>query len=198
MKNFLETPVHEVPSRRDSSMSIEQALQQNPDMVAPLEIIEKLRVVSVQYYSFDGLLHEGQIVVDGRLQEDIRQIFELLQTERFPVEAVIPASDPRYLWNDDSLMNVNVSSSFNYRVIAGTSKLSLHAHGQAFDINPFLNPYIGTTGIVQPTGATYDISRPGTIRTDSPLVELCTRLGWVWGGHWTDRKDYQHFEKRLD
>lgn len=182
----------------DSNMSLKEALLQNPLMQAPQEIMEGLSLVSVQYYSFDRHLHEGQIVVDRRLEDDVRKIFKTIVLEKFPVQAVVPSSDSRYMWDDNLLMNANISSAFNYRTIAGTPKLSLHALGQAIDINPLLNPYIGVTGNVSPEGATYDINRIGTIREDSFLVKLCNDLGWTWGGHWQDRKDYQHFEKRLD
>lgn len=179
-------------------MSFEEARTQNPAMKAPQEILERLCLVSVQYYSFDGLLHEGQIVVDRRLEDDVKTIFDAIVRERFPLQAVIPASDSCFVWDDNVLMNANITSAFNYRTIAGTEKLSLHALGQAIDINPLFNPYIGATGNVSPEGAIYDSARLGTITSDSFLVKLFTELGWMWGGYWTDRKDYQHFEKKLD
>lgn len=179
-------------------MNLEEALRQNPAMVAPKEILERMRLVSVRYYSFDDALHAGQIVVDYRLEDDIIKVFEAIVTERFPIHAAIPSSDSRYEWDDNRLMAANVSSSFNYRTIAGTQKLSLHALGQAIDINPLLNPYISSTGNVSPEGAVYDITKPGTIGKTSFLVGLFYGLGWTWGGYWQDRKDYQHFEKKLD
>lgn len=193
MENFLENN-----KVIDSRMSLAEALAQNPLINAPQEILERLALVSVQYYSFDGLLHEGQIVIDRRLEDDVRKIFEAIVLERFPVQAVIPSSDSQYVWDDGLLMSANVSSSFNYRTIAGTQTLSLHALGQAIDINPLLNPYIGVTGNVAPEGAAYDTTKLGTIKAGSFLVKLFTELGWEWGGSWEGVKDYQHFEKGLD
>ncbi len=181
----------------DSSLSLEEALAQNPQFKAPYEILENLALVSVEYYSFDTFLHRGQMVVDISLVEDVKKVFEAIRKEKFPIHAVIPASDTRYKWDDALLMDSNITSAFNYRRIADTNNLSLHALGRAMDINPRFNPYIGVSGSVQPQGAIYDITRPGTISGDSFLVKLFEKLGWEWGGHWKDRKDYQHFQKKL-
>jgi hypothetical protein len=36
---------------------------------------------------------------------------------------------------------------------------------------------------------------PGSILSGSFIVKRFAEAGWQWGGNWTDRKDYQHFEK---
>ena len=107
---------------------------------------------------------------------------------------MIPISDSQFQGSDELSMKANNTSGFNYRNISGTQKRSNHALGRAIDINPLLNPYI-KDGTTQPTGAIYDSKRPGTITADSPVVIFLIERGWQWGGHWTDRKDYQHFEK---
>lgn len=182
----------------DSDMSKESALAQNPNSVAPEEIINDLRALTVQYYSFDNLLHQGQIVVHKNIENDIRKVFEQILLSRFPVHAVIPASHPRYQWRDELLMEDNITSCFNYRTKVGKpSEVSLHGYGLALDINPKLNPYIGTNGDIQPKGATYDTSVLGSITEGDFLVEIFDSLGFEWGGRWTTIKDYQHFQKRL-
>jgi hypothetical protein len=99
-------------------------------------------------------------------------------------------------------MEDNVSSGFNYRLIAGTDKPSLHALGRAFDINPRQNPYIRYERreiIAQPKQSKWDKSRPGTLFADHPLVKMMEGFGWEWGGHWSQesgRTDYQHFQKK--
>jgi len=70
----------------------------------------------------------------------------------------------------------------------------MHAYGYALDINPMQNPYIKGK-IVVPPGALYDINKPGTLISSSPVVKIFIRLGWTWGGNWKSLKDYQHFEK---
>ena len=109
-----------------------------------------------------------------------------------------------YDGDDYRLMAENISSGFNYRQIAGTDKLSLHAYGLAFDINPVQNPYIHKLDnkiVVDPPGAKYDPAESGALANDHRLVQFLTKRGWVWGGSWTlektGRVDYQHFEKPL-
>lgn len=178
----------------DSAMSYEEAIAQNPDNPCPKEILLKQQLIEVQYLSFDGKIHQGQIVVDQDLVEDVKATFVLLLAEKFPVTSAIPISDPRFRWDDETSMQANNSSGFNYRTIAKSTKLSNHALGQAFDINPKLNPYI-REDFVQPEGAVYDPSKPGTLTPESKVVAFLKEKGWEWGGEWKDRKDYQHFEK---
>jgi len=47
-----------------------------------------------------------------------------------------------YGGDDDLAVADNNTSCFNYRVVAGSTKLSRHALGLAIDINPFYNPYV--------------------------------------------------------
>ncbi|MFA6136364.1 MAG: M15 family metallopeptidase [Candidatus Paceibacterota bacterium] len=181
----------------DSNLTEQEVKLQNPLLPCPEEILENQKVLGVRYWSFDNKLHQGQIVIDKRLEKDIIQIFEAIEKEEFPITSVVPASDPKFHWDDAVLMDKNNTSAFNYRTIAGQEKLSLHAFGQAIDINPRLNPYINKDGIVEPSGATRDLSKPGTIADDSFLIKLFEELGWEWGGRWKEIKDYQHFQKPI-
>jgi peptidoglycan L-alanyl-D-glutamate endopeptidase CwlK len=181
----------------DSNLSEAEAKSQNPLLLCPAEILARQTVLKVSYWSFDGAMHEGRLVLDERLVPDMQKVFEAMDKEKFPLQSVIPAADPRFKWDDDALMDKNNTSAFNYRVIAGTDKMSLHALGQAIDINPRTNPFYSASGAVYPKGATYDPLQPGTITADSFLVALFEELGWTWGGRWSDRKDWQHFEKSL-
>lgn len=171
---------------------------QNPETRCPAAILRRQRIITVRYWGFDGKLHAGRIVLDKRLTDDVSEVFAAMRAVHFPLASVIPISDRRFRWSDAASMAANNSSAFNYRTIAGTSKLSLHALGQALDINPALNPYIHD-GVIDPPGATYDTSRPGTISEDSFIVKMFEERGWEWGGRWTGRRtDYQHFQKPLD
>lgn len=162
----------------------------------PREITERLTAVSVRFRSFDGKEDEGSIVIDRDLAGDIKELFAFMLREQFPIASAIPISDARFDGDDESSMRANNTSAFNYRVIAGTAKLSNHALGRAIDINPLLNPFIKGE-FVQPKGAVYDPSRPGTIVANSPVVAFLKSRGWTWGGDWTSLKDYQHFEKAM-
>lgn len=172
--------------------TLEEAIE---GLEIPSGIRENLKLVEVPYISFDDLQHQGQLVIDERLSQDIQTIFAQLLENRFPIEKVIPIEN--YGWNDGASMKDNNTSAFNYRKIVGTDKLSNHSNGWALDINPRLNPYYAYDGNVYPAGAVYEPDNPGTITAGSFIVDLFTSHGWVWLGERNENKDYQHFEKRL-
>lgn len=77
-------------------------------------------------------------------------------------------------------------------------RFSNHSWGRAIDINPLTNPYVKGDKVLPPEGRQFlDRTRayPGAILAGSWVVKLFEEHGWTWGGSWTDRKDYQHFEK---
>jgi peptidoglycan L-alanyl-D-glutamate endopeptidase CwlK len=160
----------------------------------PSKIVDQQRLIDVCYFSFDGRIHKGQIVMDHRLESDVKQIFGIFLKNRFPVGSVIPIS--RFNWDDTESMLRNNTSGFNYRKIKGKNEWSNHAYGQAMDINTVQNPYVSGRH-VSPKGAKYNKKKPGTFAKGSRLVQDIKALGWAWGGEWRNMKDYQHFEKVL-
>ena len=174
----------------DSAMSFSEAIEGTN---APLEIVDSLALIDVLYYCFDGLKHQGQIIVNNDLEDDVYEIFALIEKIKFPVGKVIPIV--AYEWDDHSSMANNNSSAFNFRVIEGTKKLSLHSFGRAVDINPAQNPVIYPNGVVAPSGAKYNQQKEGSFTVESPIVDEFIRLGWHWGGNFEQPKDYHHFEK---
>ena len=173
----------------DSSLSFTEAT--NGKNIPP-EIKDSLVLVDVQYISFDGLPHSGQLIVHKNVSEEIQEIFDEILAQRFPITHAIPIS--AYDWDDEASMSANNTSAFNYREIFGTTTISNHARGLAIDINPLLNPCIAIDGTIQPAAGVYDPSKPGTIRPEDPIVTSFTSRGWRWLGH-RDRKDWQHFDK---
>jgi len=181
----------------DSNTTLSEALKK----YAPPKFKIRQRLVDLLYYSFDGKIHKGQLVIDERLAGDIREVFRVALASKFPINSVIPISDDRFFkdgkWNeDDQSMFSNNTSAFNYRTVTAGKSLSRHAYGFAIDINPVQNPYIKGK-IVLPPNAVYDTTKSGTLTYDSPVVRTFIRLGWSWGGNWKSLKDYQHFEKVL-
>jgi peptidoglycan LD-endopeptidase CwlK len=181
----------------DSRMTEKEAFD-GLDPKCPEEIRKKQRLVTIKYYSTDGQIHQGQLVLDADLVSDIKQVFALALKERFPVHSVIPISDKRFRkdgrWDDELSMEADNTSAFNYREVTGGGRLSNHAYGRAVDINTFENPYV-KGDLVLPRGAHYDPKAAGAFTADSPVVREFLRLGWAWGGAWTSPRDYQHFEK---
>lgn len=172
-------------------MTFEEAIAGSP---APKEIIENIEIVDIDYYSFDGKIHRGQIVIHKELVNDIKQVFKLMKSVKFPIQKVIPIV--KYQWSDSLSMLDNNTSAFNYRTVEGTKRLSNHATGRAIDINPFLNPYRGRTGKISPKGAEYNIKVKGTLAKNDTIVKEFLKLGWKWGGNWKTIKDWHHFEKK--
>jgi len=174
----------------DSAMSFAEAIEGS---AAPLEVIDALSLVDVIYYSFDELRHQGQIMVDAALEDDVYEIFQLIEKIKFPIGKAIPIV--AYNWEDGDSMADNNSSGFNFRVIEGTNKLSLHSFGRAIDVNPVQNPVIYPAGIIAPDGATYRPKNNGTLTAKHPVIQEFIRRGWHWGGNFEQPKDYHHFEK---
>ena len=160
---------------------------------APLEIIDYLSMVDVCYFSFDGLRHQGQIIINSELEDDVGEIFALIEKLKFPIGSVIPIVT--YGWQDGESMAANNTSGFNYRVIEGTTKLSLHSFGRAVDINPVQNPVIYPNGLIAPQGAVYNRQKKGAFTLANPIVQEFLKRGWHWGGNFEQPKDYHHFEK---
>ena len=174
----------------DSAMSFSEAIEGTP---APLEIIDSLSMIDVCYYSFDGRKHQGQVIVSREVEDDVYDLFNFIEKILFPIGKVIPIV--AYQWDDYKSMADNNTSSFNFRVIEGTTKLSMHSLGKAVDINPVQNPVIYPNGVVAPEGANYLPQEPGTLTTDHAIVQEFLRRGWHWGGNFDQPKDYHHFEK---
>lgn len=187
----------------DSNMSRDAILAQNPESPAPQSIVVSLEVLNVEYTGFDGTLHSGQITVRNNVVQDVTRFFATALEIGFPIEKVIPISNEKYVWNDEVSCDDNNSSGYNYRLIADTDRISKHAAGVAFDINPVQNIFVKYDADLNeiarfPKDAVYDEQAPGTLTKEHPLVQLMKSLGWTWGGDWTPedgRVDYQHFEK---
>jgi hypothetical protein len=173
----------------DSEYSLTEIFVQK---IIPEHIKKELRLISVEYFSFDEKLHRGQILIHKDLVKDIIEIFEIIKVQRFPIAKVIPIN--KYDWSDDLSTYDNNTSAFNYRYVKGTKKLSVHSYGRAIDINPVQNPHV-INRETSPNKKKYNSAISGTITSSSFLVKKFINRGWKWGGHWKSSKDYQHFEK---
>lgn len=160
---------------------------------------DDLRYLRVLHMGFDGKTHIGELIVNQCIAEDILEIMRELYANGYPIEKMVLIDE--YNADDEASMSDNNTSAFNYRVIAGTNRLSKHGQGLAIDINPKYNPCVKTSSgetLVQPqNGAAYvDRSREFSYKIED--TDLCYRLfkehGFVWGGEWNSLKDYQHFE----
>jgi hypothetical protein len=164
----------------------------NPDLGCSAP--EQLRAVNVSHWGYDGVVHQGRIVVDATHAERVVAIFRDLFAARFPIERMVPID--AYGGDDDASMRANNTSGFNCRRVAGTTRLSEHGLGRAIDVNPLMNPYVRGASIDPPEGAAYaDRTRTdqGMIHAGDAVVQAFERQGWGWGGYWSSGQDYQHF-----
>ena len=79
------------------------------------------------------------------------------------------------------------SGTFNYRVIAGTSRLSPHAFGIAIDLDSDKRDYW--------KWASKEAGEKRLASYANELVEIFEKNGFVWGGKWS-HFDILHFEYR--
>lgn len=161
--------------------------------------IDDLRYLKVTHWGFDQKRHVGELIVHAQVAEEVLEIFKELYEVEYPIEKMVLVDD--YYADDNLSMADNNSSAFNYRLIAGTNKLSNHAMGLAIDINPLQNPYVSGNSIMPDAGKDYidrETYQQGMIILDDPCYTAFTSRGWIWGGSWKSIKDYQHFEKEIN
>ena len=143
----------------------------------------------------------GEMVVNKNIAADVVEIFRRLYEAGYPIERMRLID----YWDadDERAMTANNSSSFNFRFISHTKKVSKHGMGMAIDINPLYNPYTktlrGGKTIVEPAAGKPYLDRNRKFKYKITRGDLCYRLfrkyGFRWGGDWKTMKDYQHFEK---
>ena len=166
--------------------------------------LDELSYCHVLFCGFDGLTHEGELIVNADIANDILDIFEELYINRYPIERMVLIDE--YDANDEMSMRDNNTSAFNYRVISGSTTLSNHSYGLAIDINPLYNPYVvkksnGETEVQPATAGDYvdrTNGNPHYILKDDLCYRLFIEHGFTWGGDWNTKKDYQHFEKKRE
>lgn len=159
-----------------------------------------LRYLLCLHRNLSGQAIVGEMVVNKSISSKVLNIFHELYKASYPIERMRLID----YWNADDEMSMrdNNSSSFNFRFISHTTKVSKHGRGVAIDINTLYNPYHKVledgTEIIEPaTGAPYldrDKSFPYKIEKGDLCYKLFTENGFEWGGEWTTCKDYQHFE----
>lgn len=181
-----------------------------PSSIFPLTSMQAQQVVKpegvvldtlkVQYVDLEGVRHEGEIICNHLITQDLREIFAELYKAKYPIERIRPISE--YGNDDERSMSNNNTSCFCYRVVSGTTKLSKHATGMAIDVNPRYNPYVHTVNgklKIEPANGKPYADRSKQYKYKITKGDLCYRLfkqhGFRWGGEWRTVKDYQHFEK---
>ena len=94
---------------------------------------ENLRYIHVLHVGFDNQVHEGELVVNKDIADDVLEIFKELYESGYQIEKVRLVDE--YDADDEASMSDNNSSAFNFRFISHTTKISKHGMGMAVDIN---------------------------------------------------------------
>jgi hypothetical protein len=159
----------------------------------------QLRVLSFRYHGFDQGTHIGQIVVNAKFAYPLATVFAKLYRMRFPIRDAAFAST----YGPHPDQSGDVTASFECRNAAAspcsksstTHHWSMHAFGEAVDLDPRENPYVGCGMTRDKTALSYlkrSRHRPGMV---TPAVRAAfASIGWGWGGSWFgSTKDYMHF-----
>lgn len=162
---------------------------------------QDLRYIRLLHVDLEGHVKHGEMVCNKAIANEVLEIFETLYEHRYPIASVRLVDD--FGASDEASMRANNSSSFCYRVVRGSKKLSAHARGMAVDINTLYNPCVRRLRsgkvVVQPSVAAQYADRRGSfpykIEKGDLVWKLFTSRGFKWGGAWKSVKDYQHFEK---
>jgi hypothetical protein len=161
--------------------------------------MSQLRVVTYRYYGFDKGSHIGQIVVNEAVTHPLAKVFAKLYRLRFPIRDGAFAST----YGPHPDQSGDVTASFECRNAAAspcsksstTHNWSMHAYGEAVDLDPRENPYVGCGMTRDKTARAYrnrSWRRPGMVTP--AVLHAFESIGWGWGGSWVgSTKDYMHF-----
>ena len=160
-----------------------------------------LRYIRVLYYDYSGNRRVGELVSNKAISGDLVEIFRDLYDAKYPIDKMKLVDD--YDASDDWSSSENNTSCFNYRTVAGSNSLSLHARGLAIDINPRDNPMVyydenGNVAQCLPANGEAYADRSKDFSHKIDQNDLCYQLfmehGFTWGGNW-NAPDYMHFSK---
>lgn len=153
--------------------------------------LSQLRYVRVSFVGFDGKEHLGEIVVNAKVLTAVVGEFRALYAQRFRIHRMHLVDN--YKGVDEASMGVDNTSGFNCRPVAHTTSWSMHAYGEAIDLNPIENPSLEAGHADPPAGAPFlnrSKARPGMV--NGGVRAVFASYGWGWGGLWSDR-DLMHF-----
>ncbi|MEM7589504.1 MAG: M15 family metallopeptidase [Myxococcota bacterium] len=159
--------------------------------------LERLNHVSFTHHSPNGPQQGGIIVLDvlaPYVAEAMREFYQ----EDIVLRNATPT--PAVGFQLDSM-----TVAFNCRAITGGGSHSLHSYGTSIDFNTMENPYIGIynldkklpyiQGKVLPPSPLNNLVRNVLGTKDAEIMKsIMLKKGFTWGGEWSDRIDYMHFQ----
>src|SRR5205823_10888960 len=137
--------------------------------------------------------HTGQVPDNANAARPLVKVFRRLYQLHFPIHHMSlrysygPAGTPRPRDGD-------FTASFSCRQAVpspctggtGTGSWSEHAYGEAVDLNPVENLYVGCGRTRDRSSRRYlDRSRQRRGMVTPAVVDAFRSIGWGWGGAWT-------------
>jgi len=165
--------------------------------------LSRLRVLTLTYYGFDDRTHWGELVVNENAVAPLTGAFRRLYAMRFPIHHM--QFGDTYGTTRNRPADGDFTASFECRQASaspcgglankGTGSWSEHAYGDAVDLNPVENPYVGCGMTRDRTALSYlDRARVRKGMVTPAVVAAFVAGGWGWGGSWSgSTKDYMHF-----
>lgn len=102
--------------------------------------LSELRHVKVLYKNKAKQTLKGEIVCNKHIADDVAEIFYELYKANYPIERIRLMDD--YNADDETAMRDNNTSSFNFRFISHSTKVSKHGLVLAVDLNTLYNPFV--------------------------------------------------------
>ena len=163
--------------------------------------LSALRVLTVSQWGFDGRVHNGQLVVNEDAAAPLARVFRRLYELHFPIrhmrlaDAYGPSARSRPTATSAGRSSAGRPCPPPCSGGTGTGSWSEHAYGEAIDLNPVENPYVGCGRTRDRSSLPYlDRSRLRRGMVTPAVVQAFRSIGWGWGGAWTgSTKDYMHF-----
>ena len=123
----------------------------------------------------------ARYLVTVRVPQLAARGFEHVRFHKYGVDALLGLWAD---WEKQGLLPIvrSFDGALSQRVSRGTTHLSMHAYGAAFDINARWNPLGNVPAFAGEEGST------------RALVRSANARGFFWGGHFSTRLDGMHFE----
>lgn len=160
-----------------------------------------LRLISANYWGFDGYRHRGQLVVNAAIVHKYRGALQGLHHARIPIRAMYRVDRFGYSsrsggGNDFASMAHDNTSAFNCRWVTGNPGVrSPHSTGRSWDINTWENPYRSRVGWLPNSWWAHRADPRVAWRSpDHRVVRILRANGFRWSYAGSDA---QHFDGRV-
>ena len=187
---------HDAPALHASSARVDRAqlgASYRPGCpVGPAQ----LRLLARALHRLRRPAHRGSLVVNARVVSALERVFARLYAARFPIRSMRPVS--AFGGSDDRSMAADNTSALQLplRRHHRPEPWSVHAYGEAIDVDPRENPYLLEGPSIRRPAAPSSTAAgcaPGMAVPGGLLVERSPPSAGSGAGRWAASPDYQHF-----